>query len=577
MAFDGIFLHSLLEELKKEIINAKVDKVNQPEKDEIVLTIRCSRSNKKLLISASSNYPRIQFTNLNKTNPLSAPMYCMVLRKYLTNAKIVDIRQLNTDRVLIIDFESSDELGFNSIYSLVVEIMGKHSNITLVRQRDKLIMDSIKHITPDINTYRCLYPGIEYVSPPPSQKLDPFNFGKEEFMDAFKSGRFNINENIFYNIFTGASKLLSKEISFRLRMTNINIDTDNSEEIYNFTKLFFASIDNNEKVFTTYSDDSGLKDFYCLRLYTLKSYKENIFNYGSEMLESFYCEKDNADRLNSKSSDLQKLINNNLDRCQKKLEILNRTLEECKEKDFYKLQGELLTSYIYEVKQGDKEITVVNYYSEDGDTLTIKLDEYKSPSDNIQYYYRKYNKLKKSEEAAQVQLGSNNKEVEYLQSVLTSIKTSETYDEIEEIRNELVETGYIKFKKEFKKNKLKASKPIHYLSSDGADIYVGKNNVQNDYLTLKFADKHDIWMHTKNIPGSHVIIKNTGKISDKTMEEAATLAAYFSKAKDSSKVPIDYTEVKNVKKPSGSKPGMVIYYTNKTIYVEPCDLNLNRV
>jgi predicted ribosome quality control (RQC) complex YloA/Tae2 family protein len=580
MALDGIFLHSIVIELKQYLINSKIDKVNQPEKDEIILTIRCSGTTKKLLISASSNYPRIHFTNTAKQNPMQPPMFCMVLRKYLIGSRIIDIRQIDGDRLLVIDVESSDELGFNSIYSIVVEIMGRHSNITLLRQRDSLVMDSIKHITPDINSYRSLYPGIKYIYPPSSQKLNPFDFSLSEFRNYVDNNNYisQYEGSTFSKIFSGVSTTLSKEIYYNLKTREFVVSRESLDMLYNYLQDVFSPIKENRFKFLIYSSDASLKDFYCIELHSLFEYKATEYESPSELLEAFYFQKDKIDRLNSKSADLQKLLTNNLDRCYKKEAILNNTLQDCGDKDFYKIQGELLTANIYSIKKGDTSASVYNYYSETPDEyITIKLDEHKTPSENIQYYFKKYNKMKKSEEAAIEQLENNQLETDYLQSVLTSIRNCETYEEIEEIRNELVDSGYIKFKKSSKNNKIKASKPLHFISSDNIDIYVGKNNVQNDYLTLKFADKNDIWLHTKNIPGSHVIIKYNGEVPESTLEEAAILAAYYSKGKDSSKVPVDYTNVKNVKKPSGAKPGMVIYYTNKTLYVTPYELNLKKI
>lgn len=576
MALDGIFLHSVVNELKSQLISAKIDKVTQPEKDELIFTIRGFGFTKKLLISASSTYPRIHFTKQSKQNPLQAPMYCMVLRKYLTNARIIDIRQINADRIVVMDFESQDELGFNSIYSLIIEIMGRHSNITLVRQRDNLIMDSIKHITLDMNTYRILHPSIEYVFPPASEKLDPFDFDFNMFSTYLHKNEILMDDSLFSKVFTGVGKPLSKEIFTRFS-NEFEMREQSIENIYKFSLDFFAALLRGDYYFASYSSSSGLKDFHCIKFHTLQHLAETKYDSASELLENFYLQKDKIDRLHNRSVDLQKLINNNLDRCVKKSEILNNTIDEGKEKDLYRIYGELLTANIYSLKKGDKNASLLNYYSENEEYVNIKLDETKTPSENIQFYFKKYNKYKKSEEAALEQLENNNAEFQYLQSVLTNIKNCETYEEIEEIRNELVETGYIKFKKEHKGSKIKASKPLHFISSDGIDIYVGKNNIQNDQLTLKFADKHDIWFHTKDIPGSHVILKNPGKIPENTLQEAAILAAYYSKAKDSSKVPVDYTEIKNVKKPSGAKPGMVIYYTNKTLYVTPYDQNLKKV
>jgi predicted ribosome quality control (RQC) complex YloA/Tae2 family protein len=575
MALDGIFLHSVVNELKSQLIGAKIDKVTQPEKDELVFTIRGFGFTKKLLISASSTFPRIHFTRQSKQNPLQAPMYCMVLRKYLTNAKIMDIRQINADRIVVMDFESQDELGFNSIYSLIIEIMGRHSNITLVRQRDNLIMDSIKHISLDMNTYRILHPGIQYVFPPASEKLNPFDLDFNMFSTYLHRNEIVMEDSFFSKVFTGVGKPLSKEIFTRLS-DEFEIHEQNTENIYKFSAEFFADLLRGDYYFASYSSSSVLKDFHCIKFHTLQQLTETKYDSASELLETFYMQKDKVDRLHNRSIDLQKLINNNIDRCVKKSEILSSTLSECKEKDLYRIYGELLTANIYSLKKGDKNANLLNYYSEAEEYVNIKLDETKTPSENIQFYFKKYNKYKKSEEAAREQLENNNAEYQYLQSVLTNIKNCETYEEIEEIRNELVETGYIKFKKEYKGSKNKTSKPLHFISSDGIDIYVGKNNLQNDQLTLKFADKHDMWFHTKDIPGSHVIIKSSGNIPESTLQEAAILAAYYSKAKDSSKVPVDYTEIKNVKKPSGAKPGMVIYYTNKTLYVTPYEQNLKK-
>lgn len=581
LALDGIFLHSITEELKNTILDCKVDKINQPEKDEIYLSFRGKNKNFKLLISSSAVYAKIHLTDIIKPNPLKAPVFCMVLRKYLLNARITNITQLDLDRVLMIDFENTDEMGFHSIYSLIVEIMGRHSNITLVRQRDGIIMDSIKHITPDINSYRSLYSGIKYIFPPKSEKLSPLNFTLEEFKAFINTNEITYDKNVFSKIFTGLGSQLSKELIYRLSLKNITLNEDSMDDriltsIYEFLTLEFSNIKNNSFYFVSYFTDKAVKEFYCFKLTGLIEFSEKIYDSPSMLLQEFYYEKDKYDRLNSRSSDLQKVVHTNLDRCSKKIDILNKSLKECSEKDAYRIQGELLTANIYDFKKGVNEYKALNYYSETEEYVSIKLDENKTPSENIQFYYKKYNKYKRAEEMAEIQLKLATEEINYLSSVLTNIKNSDNYEEIEESRQELIETGYLKFKKGSNKKK-KVSKPLHFISSDGIHIYVGKNNMQNDYLTLKLADKHDIWMHTKDIPGSHVIIKNFGDTPSKTLEEAATLAAYYSKAKESSKVPVDYTEVRNVKKPSGSKPGMVIYYTNKTIYVNPVKTELKKI
>lgn len=568
MALDGVFLHSLLNNLKEILMDSKIDKINQPEKDELIITIRKNRKNHKLLISASSKFPRIHFTNIVKENPLKAPMFLMVMRKYLIGGKIINVTQKDCDRIVIINIEASDEMGFNSTYSLIIEIMGRHSNITLVRDRDNKVMESIKHITPDINSYRVLYPGVNYIYPPDSHKLNPLDFTKNALDNFINENNIIFDNTFFFKTFTGISKILSEEL-FK-ECTDIAISNLNTTDIYNFMNNFSHTLSSN-KIFYIYSDKNGIyKDFYCYNLKNIfNNYNHIIFDSPSDMLDNFFSMKDKQERLANRSTDLQKLIHTNIERCNKKSRILTDNIEEGAKKEIYKIKGDLLTSYIYTLKPGDKEVSLLNFYSEKEEYLKIALDPYKSPSENIQKYYKRYNKLKKSEEWALEQLEKNEEELTYLNSVLTNIQNVDSYDEIDAIKSELMETGYIKFKaskKGTKKNK--ENKPLHFITSKGFDIYVGKNNIQNDYLSLKFAHKNDIWLHTKEIPGSHVIIKGFN-VDDETLSEAAIIAAHYSKGKNNSKVAVDYTEIKNLRKPNGAKPGMVIYYTNKTIYVDP--------
>ncbi|MDU1053389.1 NFACT RNA binding domain-containing protein [Clostridium baratii] len=570
MALDGIFLNNLITDLKEYLVDSKIDKINQPEKDEIILSLRKNRTNFKLLISASSQFSRMHITNMQKENPLKAPLYLMVLRKYLVSGIITDVTQKSNDRIVTLHISSRDELGFDSKYSLIVEIMGRHSNITLVRERDMKVMESIKHITPDINSFRVLYPGVTYVYPPESLKLNPFNFSKDELINAIKDYNNIIDENFFFKNFTGISKPLSKELYFNL--SNFNYNLKEEERLYKFVTNLFENIKNNPS-FYIYVDNNGIfKDFHSLDFKTFdEKYTKLHYSNPSEMLDKFYYMRDKQERLHSRSQDLQKLIHTNIERCNKKEKILNNTLEDCSKKDFYKVNGDLLTSYVYSFKKGDSSVVVQNFYDENLENVEIKINPNKTPSENIQIYYKKYNKLKKAEEEAYIQLEKNEMELEYLNSVLTNILNAESYDEIEEIKKELMETGYLRFKKSSLKKKSK-SKPLHFVSSEGIDIYVGKNNLQNDHLSLKFANKNYIWMHAKDMPGSHVIICST-ELLDKTIEEAAVLAAYYSKAKNTSKVPIDYTLVKNLKKPNGAKPGMVIYHTNWSMLAEPKNLS----
>ncbi|MBK5241291.1 NFACT RNA binding domain-containing protein [Clostridium sp.] len=576
MALDGIYLSSLIEEIKDVIIDCRVDKVTQPEKDEIILSFKKNRKVYKLLISSSSNYPRIHFTEFNKQNPIKAPIFCMVLRKYLNTATVLDVRQTNSDRLLTIDFKSSDELGFDSVYSLIIEIMGRHSNISLVRTRDNLVMDSIKHVTADVNSFRVLFTGVEYMYPPVSTKLDAFNTSYDEFYEYITTKDINFTEKFFTGTFTGVSSGLSKELMYRYSIQNIGFDLQHAKNIYDFTTNLFNCM--HENIFlASYAMNGKLKDFHSLKLTALSDCTYEKYDSPSKLIEDFYFQKDKHDRLNAKSANLQKIVNTNISRCDKKIKILLETLKECETKGSYKLQGELLTANIYSLKKGDKFADLVNYYSENGESIKIKLDENKTPSQNVQHYYKKYNKFKKSEEMGLIQMDLTENELKYLHSVLTNIINVDSYNEIEDIKNELIETDYITYKKHGKAKKAKPTKPMHFISSEGIDIYVGRNNIQNDLLTLKFANKNDIWLHTKDIPGSHVIIKNFGNVPETTLLEAGNLSAFYSKSKNSSSVPVDYTEVRNVKKPSGAKPGMVIYSTNKTIYVTPSESSLERV
>ena len=572
MALDGIYLYSLVNDLQKSILNSKIDKINQPEKDEIILTVRKDRSNIKLLISASPRFARIHLTTSVKANPIKAPMYLMVLRKYILGGRIISITQKDSDRILIIEIENRDELGFDSIYSLIVEIMGRHSNITLVRNRDNKVMESIKHITPDINSFRVLYPGVNYVYPPASTKLSPFSITYEELNSFISTNSIIFDTSFYSNCFTGISKLLSSDLYYNIIESN---NSPTRHEIYENFKKFMNNLNENTS-YNIFTNKFGiLKDFYSLKLNSLEEdFLKVPYNDPNTLMDAFYEKKDKQDRLQNKSTDLQKLIHTNIERCTKKSKILNETLKECAEKEALRIKGDLLTSYIYTIKKGDSDCNLLNFYNENEEEyIKITLDKTKTPSENVQRYYKKYNKLKTSEEYANVQLEKNLEEIDYLNSVLTNIINAESYDEIDEIKNELIETHYIRFRKNNKNSKkAKTTKPHHFVSSDGIDIYVGKNNLQNDYLSLKFANKNYLWLHAKDIPGSHVIVC-AFDVPDKTLEEAAITAGFYSKGKNSLKLPIDYTKVKELKKPSGAKPGMVIYHTNKSLIINPSDFN----
>lgn len=548
MALDGIFFSNIVKELKEDLIGAKVNKISQPEVDTIILQVRGNSGNRKLLLTSNSSYARIHFTELPKENPMQAPLFLMVLRKHLVGSKLVEVNQVNGDRLINLSFVGYDEFGYDQAFTLSIEMMGKHSNIILIRDKEGTIVDCIKHVSSLKNSYRSLLPGKTYIVPPASEKLDPQNYTDEELAVHLAHEAFD--EDFFCRIFAGVSKRTSHYIHGIYQ----------NEEKLSFTRKILTYLGQSEKFFILKSQQ-GFEDV------TSYPFKETYLEYVSPSLalETFVREKDAKDRIRSKTADLQKILNNNLLRVRKKIELLDKSIEDSSDKEEFRLKGELLSAYVYALKDGMEKATLQNYYNDE--EMDIKLNSSKTISQNIEMYYNKYNKKKRAEVMAKGQKILALEEQDYLISILLSLDNLENENEIQDIRQELMVAGYLRFKKSGSK-KEKVSKPLHFQSSEGVDIYVGKNNTQNDYLTTKFANRHDTWLHTKNIPGSHVIIRSDD-FNNETLLEAANLAAYFSKASGSTKVPVDYTLVKNVKKPSGAKPGMVIYSTNRTLYVDP--------
>lgn len=548
MALDGIFFSNIVKELKEDLIGAKVNKISQPEVDTIILQVRGNSGNRKLLLTSNSSYARIHFTELPKENPMQAPLFLMVLRKHLVGSKLVEVNQVNGDRLINLSFVGYDEFGYDQAFTLSIEMMGKHSNIILIRDKEGTIVDCIKHVSSLKNSYRSLLPGKTYIAPPASEKLDPQNYTDEELAVHLAHEAFD--EDFFCRIFAGVSKRTSHYIHGIYQ----------NEEKLSFTRKILTYLGQSEKFFILKSQQ-GFEDV------TSYPFKETYLEYVSPSLalETFVREKDAKDRIRSKTADLQKILNNNLLRVRKKIELLDKSIEDSSDKEEFRLKGELLSAYVYALKDGMEKATLQNYYNDE--EMDIKLNSSKTISQNIEMYYNKYNKKKRAEVMAKGQKILALEEQDYLISILLSLDNLENENEIQDIRQELMVAGYLRFKKSGSK-KEKVSKPLHFQSSEGVDIYVGKNNTQNDYLTTKFANRHDTWLHTKNIPGSHVIIRSDD-FNNETLLEAANLAAYFSKASGSTKVPVDYTLVKNVKKPSGAKPGMVIYSTNRTLYVDP--------
>lgn len=582
MAFDGITVSAIKAEIEDKILGGRIDKVYQPEKDEIILGIRSMGQAYKLLLTSNASNPKFHFTQTNPSNPMTPPLFCMVMRKHLQSGKIIKIEQPDFDRILNIYVESLNELGDYSVKKLVLEIMGRHSNIILTDENNT-ILDCIKHIGHDTSSVREVLPGREYTLPPSQGKINTLELDNNNFNEVLENNPSFEIQSVIYKNYTGISPITASEICYRANVngsTPVEALTDIQKEIV-FNK--FAGLVEDIKANRFYpesiTNEKGKTiDFSPIEMTQFNGLEIKKYTSISELIESFYANRDFAYRIGQKTQDLRKLITQNIERCIRKKDIQMQTLRSIKNRDELRLKGELLTANIYSIKKGMTTVELPNYYSENQELVAIELDSNKTPSENAQKYYKAYNKAKRTFEALKYQIKSNDEELAYLESVLTSVNNCTDEQDVKEIRRELREEGYVKKVKNQKDKSKKHSVPLHFISQDGFDIYVGKNNIQNDELTLKFARPRDIWMHTKNIPGSHVIIVANGQtIPDTTLNEGAMLSAFYSKAKNSSKVPVDYTEKKNVKKPNGSKPGFVIYETNKTAYITTSEEEIKKI
>ena len=582
MAFAGITVSAIKAEIEDKILGGRIDKVYQPEKDEIILGIRSMGQAYKLLLTSNASNPKFHFTQTNPSNPMTPPLFCMVMRKHLQSGKIIKIEQPDFDRILNIYVESLNELGDYSVKKLVLEIMGRHSNIILTDENNT-ILDCIKHIGHDTSSVREVLPGREYTLPPSQGKINTLELDNNNFNEVLENNPSFEIQSVIYKNYTGISPIAASEICYRANVngsTPVEALTDIQKEIV-FNK--FAGLVEDIKANRFYpesiTNEKGKTiDFSPIEMTQFNGLEIKKYTSISELIESFYANRDFAYRIGQKTQDLRKLITQNIERCIRKKDIQMQTLRSIKNRDELRLKGELLTANIYSIKKGMTTVELPNYYSENQELVAIELDSNKTPSENAQKYYKAYNKAKRTFEALKDQIKSNDEELAYLESVLTSVNNCTDEQDVKEIRRELREEGYVKKVKNQKDKSKKHSVPLHFISQDGFDIYVGKNNIQNDELTLKFARPRDIWIHTKNIPGSHVIIVANGQtIPDTTLNEGAMLSAFYSKAKNSSKVPVDYTEKKNVKKPNGSKPGFVIYETNKTAYITTSEEEIKKI
>jgi len=575
MAFDGFVTHNITKELNNTLMQGKIDKIYQPEKDEITISVRTFDGTYRLLLSAATANPRFHLSDATRQNPINAPLFCMILRKHLTGGKIIGIKQHGFDRIVRFDIECYTEMGDLTQKSLIVEIMGKHSNIILI-QSDNKIIDSIKHVDFTTSAVRQVLPGLFYEFPPKQDKTEPDSLSLPEFTEKIRNlPSDSLMDKFLVSEFIGMSPLLAREIVFRhtndTKVFSCNINPEKfAKHVSDFIKS--ATEGNETPSVIKESDSEKPLAFSCVELTQYEGMaKITRCESLSFAVEEFFSTRDLHDRLAQKAAGTVKTVNNNIDRCQKKIAIHQDILAKSKDRDKYKIYGDLLTANLYRMEPNASSITVQNYYSENCEDITIQLKPELSPSRNAQRYYKLYTKAKTAEEHSTAQLEEAQIELEYLETVLDSIMRATAYNDISEIREELREQGYISTGNPKKKKTLKKTKPMEFTSSDGYTILVGRNNKQNDELTIRMAYSTDLWLHTKNIPGSHVLIRTngTGEVPDNTLVEAAQIAAYFSKARNSKGVGIDYTLIKNIRKPNGSNPGFVIYDTNYTVYVDP--------
>lgn len=579
MALDGLTLYGITKELSGALTGAKIDRISQAENDEILLSLRAQNQNRKLLLSANSSNPGIYFVEqYKKENPLKAPTFLMILRKHLQGGRILSVSQEGLERILRIDIDTLDDMKFQKTKTLIVEIMGRHSNIILIDKESGKILDSIKRIPITVSSVREVLPGKDYQLPPSQGKADPLQLEREEFFSLIRSKTTPLHKAI-YGSYSGISPVLAKEICHRAQIDpDLNAETlplNLAEKLYLVMERILNQVKADifhpciivDKRLDKYIDFSLIH----LTLYDFLTIEE--LPSISLACENFYRGRDAKDRMIQKSAGLKKLISTKLERLENKLGKQLFELQETEKMDEYRKQADILTANMYRLQKGMDEILATDFYDEESPEIRIALDPMKSPSENIQSFYKKYNKLRNRRTELTHQTASAKEEILYLQNVILSIEEAETAAELEEIRGELYASGYVKARGQGKKQKeAPLSSPLLFYSSDGTEILVGKNNRQNDHLTLKTASPDNIWLHTKDIPGSHVVIRaHADQISDMTLVEAATLAAYYSKARLSSKAAVDYTRRKNVRKPSGAKPGMVIYEQHSTLYVNPAE------
>lgn len=570
MSMDGLSLYSAMNELNKRLAGGKIDKIQQTDKEELLLMVRSLGQTYRLLINASASDNRVQLTELKKQAPSEAPMFCMLLRKRIAGGKIVRFEQERLDRVLKISIETYNDLGDLSVFALYCELMGKHSNIILVNEKG-VIVDAIKHVGLGMSSVRFVMPGLEYSAPPAQDKQDPSKASADDFSMAMCMVGMSIAKALS-NAFFGLSPAVAAQLVARYtdKTECTQLSEAEREELAERLAAFYADMAQGKEKASAVLNALGETE--AVYPFAIAGGGIKLYDSIGEGLDSLYINSDRREWAKRHGASARKVLQNNIERCEKKLALYADALNSGEQMEKCRLYGELLTANLHSLKSGTDTAAVDNYYADPVERIAIPLDRQLTPGENAQRYYKKYQKLKAARDMAIVQREQTLSEQNYLEGQLDNLTKCTAENELSELIEELKDQGYIKRDKGGKKKmKLAASKPMHFVSSTGADIYVGKNNRQNDELTLRFASPNDIWMHTKNIPGSHVIVKGASEQDTATMTEAALLAAYYSRARGSENVAVDYTPRKYVKKPAGAKPGMVIYTTNKTAYVTPSE------
>ena len=570
MAFDGITIANLRWEFAHTIEGGKIAKIAQPEKDELLITIKNNRENYRLQISASASLPLIYLTANNKTSPLTAPNFCMLLRKHIGSARIVSVKQPGLERILEFELEHLDELGDLCKKRLIVEIMGKHSNIIFCKE-DGTIIDSIKHVSASMSSVREVLPGREYFIPQTIAKENPLTITETVFRSCILSSPTSVQKALYGHL-TGISPIVAEELC---HLASIDSDRSAGEltdpeltHLYHTFQLMMEDVKEGRfSPAVVYDGDTPVEYASVpLTCYEGKGYRRETFESISTLLENYYASRDTITRIRQKSSDLRRIVQTALERSCKKYDLQLKQLRDTENRDKYKVYGELIHTYGYNLEEGAKELEALNYYT--NEMIKIPLDPQKTPQENAKKYFDRYNKQKRTFEALSELIKETKDEIDYLESVSKSLDIARSEDDLIQIKEELIESGFIRRKQSAKKVKI-TSKPFHYISSDGFHMYVGKNNLQNEELTFHFANGGDWWFHAKKAPGSHVIVKTNGEeLPDRTFEEAARLAAHYSKNSGAEKVEVDYVEKKQVKKPNGSKPGFVVYYTNYSMMID---------